>query len=247
MDGTRLALLYKMRDTRLSGESKEYLSKRDELRSLEIESMKLRERVADARRHLPEGPAVKDYAFLEGPPDLSLGDSPTRIVHLSELFTGSGRPLVIYHLMYGKRQTQPCPMCTLWIDGYNGVAHHIAQRADFAIVAAADLPVLRAHARERGWYNLRLLSAGEGSTFKYDLGSEDSEGNQDSTISVFTRDSDGTLRHFYTAHPRMDSNIQERGIDLLTPVYNILDLTPQGRGNWYAELDYGPAVHKARG
>ena len=149
--------------------------------------------------------------------------------------------------MYGKRQTNPCPMCTLWIDGYNGVAHHIAQRVDFAIVAAADLPLLRAHARRRSWHNLRLLSAGEGSTFKYDLGSEDSEGNQDSTISVFTRDTDGTLRHFYTAHPRMDSNIKERGIDLLTPVYNLLDLTPQGRGNWYAELDYGPGVHKARG
>ena len=30
----------------------------------------------------------------------------------------------------------------------------------------------------------------------------------------------------------------ERGIDLLTPVYNMLDLTPQGRGNWYASLQY---------
>ncbi|HXA50383.1 MAG TPA: hypothetical protein VNV86_08775 [Candidatus Acidoferrum sp.] len=53
--------------------------------------------------------------------------------------------------------------------------------------------------------NLRLLSSGEG---KYDLGSEDREGNQDSTISVFTRDADGTMRHFYTAHPRMVSHIR---------------------------------------
>ena len=149
--------------------------------------------------------------------------------------------------MYGKRQTSACPMCTLWIDGYNGVAHHIAQNVDFAIVAAAEPPVLRAHARRRSWHNLRLLSTGEGSTFKYDLGSEDREGHQDSTISVFTRDADGAVRHFYSAHPRMASDIKERGIDLLTPVYNILDLTPQGRCNWYAELDYGRAVHKARG
>ena len=138
-------------------------------------------------------------------------------------------------------------MCTLWVDGYNGVAQHIAQNVDFAIVAAADPPVLREFARRRGWHNLRLLSTGEGSTFKYDLGSEDREGNQDSTISVFTREADGTLRHFYTAHPRMAENIQERGIDLLTPVYNMLDLTPQGRGDWYAKLDYGPAVHKTQG
>jgi len=199
------------------------------------------------RRQLPQGPPVKDYIFLEGPADLGAGDSPTRTVHLSELFTGSDRSVVIYHFMYGKRQTSACPMCTLWIDGYNGVAHHIAQNVDFAIVAAAEPPVLRAHARRRSWHNLRLLSTGEGSTFKYDLGSEDREGHQDSTISVFTRDADGAVRHFYSAHPRMASDIKERGIDLLTPVYNILDLTPQGRCNWYAELDYGRAVHKARG
>ena len=232
-----------MRDTRLADESKAYLSAREELRSLEIESMKLRERVSEARRQLPQGPAVNNYLFLEGPADLNAGDSPTHIVHLSELFTGADRALVIYHFMYGKRQIRPCPMCTLWIDGYSGAAHHIAQNVDFVIVAAAAPPVLRAHARQRDWRNLRLLTPSEGSTFKYDLGSEDREGNHDSTISVFTRDTDGTLRHFYSAHPRMDSNIKERGIDLLTPVYNILDLTPQGRRNWYAELDYGNVVH----
>lgn len=137
-------------------------------------------------------------------------------------------------------------MCTLWIDGINGVAHHLAQNLDLAIVAAADPPALRAHARRQGWNNLRLLSSARGSTFKYDLGGEDREGNQDSTISVFTRDADQTLRHFYSAHPQMAPDIKERGIDLLVPVYNLLDLTPQGRGNWNASLDYGPNVHSAR-
>ena len=97
-------------------------------------------------------------------------------------------------------------MCTAWLDGANGVAHHLAQNLDFAVVAAADLPTLRAYARERGWDKLRLLSAGN-NTFKYDLGSEDREGGQDSTVSVFTRDAKGTLRHFYTAHPRMAPDI----------------------------------------
>ena len=92
-------------------------------------------------------------------------------------------------------------MCTAWLDRANRVAHHLAQNLDFAVIAAADLPTLRAHARERGWDKLRLLSAGN-NTFKYDLGSEDREGGQDSTVSVFTRDAKGTLRHFYTAHPR---------------------------------------------
>jgi predicted dithiol-disulfide oxidoreductase (DUF899 family) len=136
-------------------------------------------------------------------------------------------------------------MCTAWIDGYNGVAHHLAQNVDLAIVAAADLPTLRKHARNRGWDRLRLLSAGE-STFKYDLGSEDREGRQDSTISVFTRESDGTLRHFYSGHPWLAEDLKERGIDELSPIWNLLDLTPQGRGKFYASLDYGTRVQAAR-
>jgi predicted dithiol-disulfide oxidoreductase (DUF899 family) len=91
---------------------------------------------------------------------------------------------------------------------------------------------------------LRLLSAGN-STFKYDLGSEDREGHQDSTVSVFTRDADGTLRHFYTALPRMAPDIQQRGIDLLAPIWHFMDLTRQGRGNRYTSLDYGTKVRAA--
>ena len=242
------------RQTNLTNEASDYLAKREELRLAEIELMRQRERVADLRRHLPQGAPIQDYAFEEGPRDLNAGDAPVRTTRLSELFSKTsgergtsaqpGRSLIIYHLMYGKQQTKPCPMCTAWLDGANGIAHHLAQNLDFAVVAAADLPTLRAHARARGWDKLRLLSAGN-STFKYDLGSEDREGHQDSTISVFTRDADGTLRHFYTAHPRMAPDIKERGIDLLAPIWHFMDLTPQGRGNWYTSLDYGTRVQAA--
>jgi len=235
-----------IRHTRLRGESETYLAKREELRLAEIESMKLRDRVAELRRQLPHGAVVEDYAFTEGPAELDAGDTPVRTVRLSELFSTPNRAVVIYHLMFGKRQTKACPMCTLWIDGLNGVAHHLAQNVDLAIVAAADPAALRAHARQRGWNKVRLLSAAEGSAFKYDLGSEDLEGNQDSTVSVFTREPGGTLRHFYSAHPHMAADIRERGIDLLSPVYNVLDLTPRGRGDWYASLDYGAKVKRDR-
>lgn len=234
------------RQTNLPNESADYLAKREELRLAEIELMRHRERVAELRRGLPQGATVEDYAFEEGPANLEAGDTPIRTVQLSELFTPPGRALVIYHLMYGKRQTKPCPMCTAWIDGLNGVADHLTQNINLAVVAAADTVALRAHARARGWTKLRLLSAGS-STFKYDLGSENREGNQDSEISVFSRESDGTLRHFYSAHPRMAGNVGERGIDLLTPIWNILDLTPQGRGNWYAKLEYPKQVPASQG
>lgn len=229
------------RQTNLTNESSEYLARREELRLAEIDLMRQRERVAALRRNLPEGAAIQDYQFEEGPCDHNAGDVPVRTVRLSELFSGPNRSLVIYHFMFGKKNTKACPMCTAWLDGANGVAHHLAQNLDFAVVAAANLPTLRAYARERGWDKLRLLSAGD-STFKYDLGGEDREGAQDSAISVFTRDAKGTLRHFYTAHPRMAPDIQERGIDLLTPIWNFMDLTPQGRGSWYASLAYGTKV-----
>jgi predicted dithiol-disulfide oxidoreductase (DUF899 family) len=223
--------------TRLPNEPDDYIAKREELRQAEVDLMRQRERVAELRRNLPQGATVQDYHFQEGPANLDAGDAPIRTVRLSELFSAPDRPVVLYHLMYGKRQTSPCPMCTSLIDGFNGVAHHLAQKVDFAVVAAADPAALRAHARKRGWNRLRLLSAGA-SSFKYDLASEDREGNQDSTVTVFTRGSDSAIRHFYSAHPRMAADIKERGLDLLSPIWNILDLTPYGRGDFYAELEY---------
>ena len=229
------------RQTNLSNESEEYLSKREELRRAEIELRNQRERVAELRRQLPEGPVVQDYLFEEVAAKLDEGDSPIRTVRLSDLFTRPNRSLVLYQFMYGKEQTKPCPMCTAWIDGINGVAHHLAQNLNLAIVAAADPVALRTWARARGWNRLRLLSAGS-STFKYDLGSEDKDGNQDSTISVFTQDSDGIVRHFYTGHPWLAEDIKERGIDELTPIWNLMDLTPQGRGDFYTRLEYPTAA-----
>jgi predicted dithiol-disulfide oxidoreductase (DUF899 family) len=231
-----------LRHTRLANEPREYLRKREELRLAEMEMFRNIERVAALRRELPMGAEVSDYLFQEGPRDLNGSDSQISSVRLSELFGSPGRALIIYHFMYGKRNTTACPMCTMWIDTFNGIAPHVTQNVDLAIVAAADPVMLRTYARTRGWHNLRLLSAGD-STFKYDFRSEDTEGRQDSALSVFTRDGAGTVRHYYTTHPWLDDDMNERGIDLLQPVYNMLDLTPQGRGSWYASLDYGTSVN----
>lgn len=225
-----------MRYTRLH-ESDEYLARREELRLAEVALIAQREAVAVLRRGLPAGPVVEDYVFLEGPRDPAAGDEPVNEVRLSDLFTGPDRALIIYHLMYGKAQESPCPMCTMWIDGFNGVAHHVAQNVDLVVAAAADPPALRAHARQRGWDRLRLVSCGT-NTFKYDLLSEDEDGNQDSTVSVFVKDPDGQVRHTYTGRPRRAEDLDERGIDQLCATWHLLDLTPHGRGDWYSELAY---------
>ena len=227
-----------MRFTNLTSESDEYLQAREELRLAEIDLMQRRELVASMRRRLPEGPVVPDYKLIGSRAELSSDDDSVRPVGLADLFTGPDRPLVVYHYMFGKKQTDPCPMCTMWIDGFNGVATHVQRNADFVVVAAADMATLRGHARRRGWNAIRLLSAGE-SHFKFDFGSEDADGNQDSRVSVFTRDRDGTVRHTYTAAPRMSDEIDQRGIDLLCPAWHLLDLTPGGRDDWYPSVDYG--------
>ena len=116
------------RQTNLPNESPEYLAAREEVRHAEIELMRQRERVAELRRRMPKGATIQDYEFLEGPASLDDGDEPVRKVRMSELFTAPDRSLVIYQFMFGKKQTKACPMCTAWIDAFNGAAHHLAQR-----------------------------------------------------------------------------------------------------------------------
>jgi predicted dithiol-disulfide oxidoreductase (DUF899 family) len=218
-----------MHFTRLS-ESDEYRRQREELRVAELDLIDQAERVAALRRRLPADTVVDDYPLI----DVASGHR----VQLSELFSAPGRPLILYHFMFGKAQTEPCPLCTMWIDGYNAAAPHLTQNADFVVVAAADPAAIAAHAASRGWSNLRLLSAGD-STFKYDLGSEEADGEQIESVSVFTRGDDGSVRHVYSKGAQLADDRRERGIDLLTPVWHLLDLTPNGRpDDWYPSLHY---------
>jgi predicted dithiol-disulfide oxidoreductase (DUF899 family) len=214
--------------TRLK-QSDEYRRQREELRGAEQDLIDHVERVAALRRELPADTVVDDYELV----DVASGDR----VRLSQLFSAPDRALILYHFMYGKAQTEPCPLCTMWIDGYNAVAPHLTQNADFVVVAAADPAAITAHAASRGWTNLRLLSAGD-STFKYDLGSEEADGTQTEWISVFTLGGDGTVRHLYSKGAQVAVDRRERGIDLLSPVWNLLDLTPGGRDDWYPSLKY---------
>jgi predicted dithiol-disulfide oxidoreductase (DUF899 family) len=121
------------------------------------------------------------------------------------------------------------------VDGFHGVAHHLARHAAVAVVAKAPIGKLRGWALRRGWDGLRVLSS-HGTDFNADLRAEHPGGEQRPMISVFVRDSAG-VRHFYTLPANFLDNA-ERGIDLLSPVWNVLDLLPGGRGDWYAENDY---------
>ena len=207
-------------------ESEQYRNARNELHEAEVALREARIRAAALRRALPLDTEVEDYVFEE---------APGRAVRLSELF-GPGRSLIVYQFMYGEAQTEPCPMCSMWIDGLNGVAGHVAQRADLVVVAQAPIADLLAWGTKRGWSGLRLLSSA-GSTFKADLGMRGEDGEQYPGLSVFTRAGDGSLRHVYTRDPHVVAG-EEGGMDQWCVVWNLLDLVPEGRGDWYPSLEY---------
>ncbi|MGZ3452950.1 MAG: DUF899 family protein [Polyangiales bacterium] len=101
------------------GESPAYRAARGKLLTAEIELRRKTEEVAALRRSLPLGGAVEvDYAFEE------VDGKKTRLV---DLF-GDKSTLLVYSFMFGPKMTAPCPMCTSFLDGLNGQAHHITQK-----------------------------------------------------------------------------------------------------------------------
>jgi predicted dithiol-disulfide oxidoreductase (DUF899 family) len=215
------------------GASPAYVAARMRVARAERELSEHVERVAAARRELPPGAPVGDYRLAEGPPDLA-EDGPVRQTPLVELF-GERDTLVMYHMMFAPEDDEACPMCSMWVDGFHGVRRHLAQHCAFVVVAKAPLPKLRGWAARRGWSGLRLLSS-HGTTFNADMHAEHDDGAQRPMISVFARDG-GQVRHTYSLPANFADNT-ERGIDPLSPVWNILDLTPRGRGDWYAGNAY---------
>jgi len=203
----------------MHGADAAYRHSRERLRALEIDLRDRIEAVAAMRRSLPLGPVAPEYTFVEN------GNR----VRLSELFKGDKSELIVYHLMYWADDDEFCPMCSLWIDGFNGVAPHVTQRASLVIASRAPFDKLNTWGTRRGWNRLRLLSD-DGPAFARDIDAEDADGRPDSVVVVFQKDVN-LVRHFYTAHPMLED--RERGIDLLSPVWHLFDLTPSGRGHWY--------------
>jgi predicted dithiol-disulfide oxidoreductase (DUF899 family) len=215
------------------GASAEYVDARMKVRAAEQALRDQVEEVARMRRELPAGPMLPDYTLTEGPAELG-GDGAERLVRLVDLF-GDHDVLVVYHLMFHPDDDQACPMCSLWVDGLHGVSHHIARTAAFAVVAKAPIGKLRRWASHRGWHGLRLVSS-HGTSFNADLHVETARGGQWPAVSLFARDGD-RVRHVLTESADFPDG-SGRGIDLLSPVWNILDLLPAGRGEWLPDNTY---------
>jgi predicted dithiol-disulfide oxidoreductase (DUF899 family) len=223
---------------RFPRESDEYRQARDQLLRAEIELRKRAEAVAAQRASLPLGGEVYDYVFEEGAPNLADRDT-VRSVRLSELFEPGKDSLVLYSFMYGPKMAEACPMCTSFIDGLNGIAQHARQRVNLVIAAKSAIQRIRDFALGRGWHNVRLVSSAK-NTYNRDYHAESGDDQQDSILNVFTR-RNGKVHHFWASEARFipEPGRDPRHLDLLWPLWNVLDVTPEGRGrDWYPKLAY---------
>jgi predicted dithiol-disulfide oxidoreductase (DUF899 family) len=158
-------------------------------------------------------------------------------VRLSELVAPRKDSLVIYNFMFPRAPDEdlPCPSCTQFLDALDGAAEHIAQRVNLAIVAKAPLPRILAHAKERGWRRLRLLSSAA-NTYNRDYFGETAESQQLPMLNVFRRDGEA-VRHFWGSellYAPTEPGQDPRHGDTMDPLCNLFDFTPEGRGtDWY--------------
>jgi predicted dithiol-disulfide oxidoreductase (DUF899 family) len=231
-------------DIRFPGESAEYRRERGRLLEAEVELRRAIERVAVQRRSLPLGGNVpQDYRFDEA---ADRGGE----VKFSELFEAGKDTLVIYSFMFPRYsgdtrpgpasgQTAklplaetPCGSCTSILDSLDGAAPHLTQRLNLAVIAKTAPDRISTFARERGWRNLRLLSS-QNNAYNRDYHAETPEGSQLPILNVFVRAGD-QIRHSWATElmfaPR-DEGEDPRHVDLIWPIWHVLDMTPEGRGS----------------
>lgn len=225
--------------TLFPGESAEYRAARDRLLQQEVELRRLTEEVAAARRALPPGGLVPENYVFEGQ---GRDGAPTKLA-LSDLFDGEKDTLFIYNMMFPRSPEEdlPCPSCTQFLDSFDGVAEHATQRINVAVVVKTALPRALAHAEQRGWRHLRLLSSA-GNSYNRDYHGESDDGAQQlPMLNVFHRDGD-TTRHCWGSEllfEPSDPGQDQRHGDTIDPLWNLFDLTPEGRGtDWYPALSY---------
>ncbi|RFB78948.1 DUF899 domain-containing protein [Methylovirgula sp. 4M-Z18] len=205
----------------------EWDAQRRQLLAEEKQFTKLRDTLSAKRRAMPWVRIEKSYVF----------DGPRGPVRLTHLF-GRHKQLIIQHLMFAPEWESPCKSCSFWADSITSTLPHLANRdTGFAAVSRAPIAKLTSTAERLGW-GFPWVSS-EKSDFNYDFGvsfrREDFDAgpvtyNYRETplrmtdlpgFSTFFKDADGTLYHTYSCYAR--------GLDMLNPTYQFLDLTAMGR------------------
>lgn len=238
-----------MPQLRYPNEDPAYRAARERLLGAERALRAQIEAVAAERRALPPGGAIpEDYLF-----ERIGADGMPETVPISALF-GEHDTLILYSFMYGPDQDTPCPGCTHLLDGLDGAARHIRQRASLWVVAKSPIARLVALAAARGWNHLQLASTagnsydadyfGDTSRLPADVraahGVPDGEDWDETIYNVFRRDG-GTIRHFWgseLSYAPAEPGQHHRSGDFANSLWGVLDITPDGRGDFFPKIAY---------
>lgn len=204
----------------------DWLAARKQLLVKEKEFTRLRDELSRQRREMPWEKVEKKYVFE--------GANGTET--LADLFDGRSQ-LVVYHFMFGPGWKEGCPSCSFLADSFDGTVIHLAQRdTSFAAISRATLPEIEAFKKRMGWKFKWVSSNGTDFNYDYQVSTGNGEKAGSSvyynyTLTEFPSDErpglsvffkkDGEVFHTYSTYAR--------GLDILLPTYNLLDMTAKGR------------------
>ena len=181
----------------------EWRQARDELLIREKKATRELDAIAAERRRLPMVEVTKPYAF----------DTPDGTKSLLDLFDGRDQLLTYQFMDAGPDAI--CPGCTAFSDnvppgGLTALARH---GVSWATVTDLPLAQLEPYAASRGW--TMPLASSRGTTFAADCGA-----GGGFIQTAFLRTGDAIYRTYTT---------EQRGVDRLLFVHNLIDLTVYGR------------------
>jgi predicted dithiol-disulfide oxidoreductase (DUF899 family) len=235
------------------GTREEWLAARIELLEREKELTRRSDELAQQRQQLPWVPVDEEYSFETDEGTKSLAD----------LFDGRSQ-LLVYHFMFGPTvegwPEAGCPGCSFTADSLDGAVVHLEHRdVTFVAVSRAPLANLTAYKRRMGW-SFPWVSS-EGSDFNLDFAVFTEEGRRIGRgfnfgtpkhadidlrrdelhgLSAFALEG-GVVYHTYSTY--------DRGTDVLSATWQLLDRTPKGRGDdpegWPRRNDEYPMTERS--
>jgi predicted dithiol-disulfide oxidoreductase (DUF899 family) len=213
-----------------------WIAERKALLAHEKELTHLRDQIARERRALPWVRIDKPYVF----------DAPEGTRTLADLFEGR-RQLLVQHFMLGPGWEQGCPSCSYMADHTDGMTVHLAHRdTTFVAISRAPLGEIQRFKQRMGWQFKWVSSFGsdfnhdfnvsftpeeraKGAIY-YNYGMVDFAAEELPGVSAFYKDDAGTVFHTYSTYGR--------GVEVMMGTYNMLDLTPKGRDEPGAGMEW---------
>jgi predicted dithiol-disulfide oxidoreductase (DUF899 family) len=128
---------------------------------------------------------------------------------LAQLFDARSQ-LIVYHFMFDPNWEAGCHGCSWWADNFERNVIHLKHR-----VSASDDDFNYDY-----HVSFRPEEATSGEIY-YNYGPQKRSMTELPGISVFYKDSTGTIFHTYSCY--------ERGLDMMNAGYHFLDLLPKGR------------------